>query len=326
MSSAQVVSASESPVQLAVYLRGADNGVLYSGDPVRIAVVVTPAAGTLEPVRLSAPPGAPWTAGLRVRLHREDGKAIGQPAWPGSPRVESEIDISAAHPAGGIWCWSASVTEALPPGIYRVSARLVPPAGAAEKAGAASPVAETLFTLAPAPEVMTPAQRTRWHFELAMVAFHAGDRVRAKRLVEAVLTGQPEHGGARQLQRGAQAAHHGIRLPPIGLWKCFEIHDGVQQLGVRCQRPPRGGHDLHHAGVGQGLRQHLLANEAGGTEDEQPPHAPPGQCDTASLWWPSGLGARVWLCKAIANKERMNKILNNRQGLILPRQSALCCR
>jgi hypothetical protein len=74
------------------------------------------------------------------------------------------------------------------------------------------------------------------------------------------------------------------------------------------------------------LRQHLLANETGGTKDEQPPHAPPGPCDTASLWWPSALGARVWLYKASANKERMNKILNNRQGLILPRQSVLCCR
>ncbi len=187
-------------MQLGVYLRGSDNGVLHNGDPVRIAVIVTPAAGTQEPVRLSAPPGAPWTAGVRVRLHREDGKAIGPPAWSGSPRLEREIDISAAHPAGGIWCWSASVTEALPPGIYRVSARLVPPAGAAKKAGAASPVAETLFTLAPAPEVMTPAQRTRWHFELAMVAFHAGDRARATRLVGAVLAGQPQHEGARRLQ------------------------------------------------------------------------------------------------------------------------------
>ncbi len=179
-------------VALIVEVRGLDNGTLTAGDPVRVGVALVP-AGDNNAIRLAMPDGIPWRAAVRVRLHREDGRAIGEPAQLGGSLGPSDIEFTAESPAAGIWRWPGRVTAELPPGVYRVSARLLAPPTADGTTPPPLAVAETQFALAAAPETMTPAQRVRWHHLLAMDAFLARDRERARRLNAAVLAAEPTH-------------------------------------------------------------------------------------------------------------------------------------
>jgi hypothetical protein len=181
--------------RLEIYLRGLEQGRLYAGDPLRVAVALFPPAGEIESA-LATPDDVPWTAALRVRLHQLDGTAFGAPAWVGGAPAPSEIVFTTDAPALGVWRWPGSATTELPPGRYRVSARLVSP----EPGEAPLAIAETNFELAAAPPSMTPAQRARWHHALALDAWLAGDAERARRLNVSSLSLEPAHAEAVRLK------------------------------------------------------------------------------------------------------------------------------
>lgn len=188
------------PLEIAVYVRGTEEGELYAGEPIRVAIAVRPGAGHAGPVRLSGSPGKSWTERIRVRLHDANGRSLGEPARAAIAPLVTSMEAHRDRPAVAIFRWPASVTLGLQPGVHRISARWVTD----DRTSATTP-GETAFNLKPEPETLTPALRTRLQFAVAVDAHLAGERKRAGTLVDLVLKTDPSHVEARRLRAALDA-------------------------------------------------------------------------------------------------------------------------
>ena len=197
---AGLASVAAPPLEIAVYVRGTEQGELYAGEPIRVAIAVHPAAGQTGPVRLTGSPGKSWTEQIRVRLHDANGRSLGEPARAAIAPLMTSIEAHRDRPAVAVFRWPASVTSSLTPGVYRVSARWI-----ADDRTAATKPGETAFNLKPEPATLTPALRTRLQFAVAVDAHLAGDRKRAGTLVDLVLKNEPSHVEARRLRAALDA-------------------------------------------------------------------------------------------------------------------------
>ncbi|MDX2187651.1 MAG: hypothetical protein SFV32_12010 [Opitutaceae bacterium] len=204
----------EAPVVLHLELRGLENGALYVGDPIRLLVGVTPGPGR-DSGRISVPDSLAWTSALRVRIHREDGRSLGDPAKPVDQTLPAEVEFTQASPAMGIWRWSQALTADLPPGTYRVSARLLTPRRDTHEKHPPLAVAETSFRLLAAPGQMDDAQRGRWHHLLAMDAFLSGDLERAKKLNASSLSLRYANPEAQRLKVALEAGPRAAAHAPV---------------------------------------------------------------------------------------------------------------
>jgi len=73
--------------------------------------------------------------------------------------------------------------------------------------------------------------------------------------------------------RGAQRARHGVHPPPVGIGRQgIEVHDRIEQPGMRRQRPSRRCDHLLHARRCERTLQRRLADEAGGTGQQYTCH------------------------------------------------------
>jgi len=200
------------PLEIAVYVRGTEQGELYAGEPIRVAIAVRPAAAQTGPVRLTGSPGKSWTERIRVRLHDASGRSLGEPARAALAPLVTSTEAHRDRPAVAVFRWPASVTLGLQPGVHRISARWV----ADDRTSATSP-GETAFNLKPEPETLTPVLRTRLQFAVAMDAHLAGERQRAGKLVDLVLKADPSHEEARRLRAALDAPPRGaatVTTPP----------------------------------------------------------------------------------------------------------------
>ncbi|MNT67527.1 hypothetical protein D3C72_2056780 [compost metagenome] len=98
-----------------------------------------------------------------------------------------------------------------------------------------------------------------------MLARQAGDGQRV------VVVDLAEGGlGTRGAHGGAQRADHRVGAPPVRLGrKTVEVGRGAQQLGMRGQRTPGDRDHFPHPGIGQRLVQHMAANQAGRSDQQQ---------------------------------------------------------
>ena len=188
------------PLEIAVYVRGTEQGELYAGEPIRVAIAVRPGDGQAGPVHLSGSPGKSWTERIRVRLHDANGRSLGEPARAALAPLVTSMEAHRDRPAVAVFRWPASVTLGLQPGVHRISARWV----ADDRYPATTPD-ETAFNLKPEPETLTPALRTRLQFAVAVDAHLAGERKRAGTLVDLVLKADPRHEGALRLRAALDA-------------------------------------------------------------------------------------------------------------------------
>lgn len=194
---APIIAAEAPAVRTQVYLRGSEQGRVTAGDPLRVAVLLSPAQAAS--LRLDGPAGGTWTSYVRVRLHDASGKPIGEPATAAVAPSQAQIEITADRPAVAVFRWPGAFTESLPPGNYRLSARWAP------ADGVRGPAAEASLRLEAPPAQPSATQQVRREFALAMDAHLVGDRERASLLVNRVLAAEPTHADARRLRAALDA-------------------------------------------------------------------------------------------------------------------------
>lgn len=105
-----------------------DDGRIVQGMPVRVAVALEPPENSATPLEI-APAQGTWADAIHVELRLAAGGNIAIRAAPvGAPEMAG-TKLSSDRRVGGLWRFTATQTQGLVPGGYRLAVRLVVPEG-----------------------------------------------------------------------------------------------------------------------------------------------------------------------------------------------------
>ena len=188
---------------ISISVRGVADGIVETGEPLRIAVRISVARDSAESFEL-APAIGSWADTIIVELAPSDGgAAIANATALGEPDT-AHATIDRQHVAGGLWRVSAASMQNVTPGNYTLRARLVIADGGGWTGEAVSDSAPLQVTAgSDAPERVT--QRA---VNLAQDAMLDGNLEHAAALLDAVLANTPDDVRVLTL-RGAVAERAG---------------------------------------------------------------------------------------------------------------------